>query len=176
MLIKKFVKDETKFKGKKTADGREVVFAFVGAGSVMSKLVDYKNSKELDNVVFIPYQDKERLIYSLNSADVHLCVNAKGIKGVSCPSKFYGIAGVGKPVIGVLEKGSEVEILINEIGCGKVSEPGDYEGFERNIDWFIGNAGSDEIAQMGIRGYEYSTKHLTKDVSIGKYIDAINSL
>lgn len=165
-----------KFKGKKTADGREVVFAFVGAGSVMSKLVDYKNSKELDNVVFIPYQDKERLIYSLNSADVHFCVNAKGIKGVSCPSKFYGIAGVGKPVIGVLEKDSEVEILINEIGCGKVSEPGDYEGFERNIDWFIDNAGGDEIAQMGIRGYEYSTKHLTKDVSIGKYIDAIKSL
>lgn len=29
------------------------------------------------------------LIYSLNAGDVHWCVNAKGIKGVSCPSNVY---------------------------------------------------------------------------------------
>lgn len=79
-----------KFKpGTKTADGREVVFAFVGAGSVLDKLVMYKESHNLDNVVFIPYQDKEDLIYSLNAGDVHWCVNAKGIKGVSCPSNVH---------------------------------------------------------------------------------------
>ena len=75
--------------GTKTADGREVVFAFVGAGSVLDKLVMYKESNNMDNVVFIPYQDKEDLIYSLNAGGVHWCVNAKGIKGVSCPSNVY---------------------------------------------------------------------------------------
>ena len=75
--------------GTKTADGREVVFAFVGAGTVLDKLVAYKEEKHMDNVVFIPYQDKADLIYSLNAGDVHWCVNAKGIKGVSCPSNVY---------------------------------------------------------------------------------------
>lgn len=104
-----------KFKpGTKTADGREVVFAFVGAGSVLDKLVMYKESNNMDNVVFIPYQDKEDLIYSLNAGDVHWCVNAKGIKGVSCPSKYYGLAAAGKPIIGVLEEGSEVRCLIED--------------------------------------------------------------
>ena len=28
----------------------------------------------MDNVVFIPYQDKADLIYSLNAGDVHWCV------------------------------------------------------------------------------------------------------
>ena len=79
-----------KFKpGTKTADGREVVFAFVGAGSVRDELVTYKENHKMENVVFIPYQDKDDLIYSLNAGDVHWCVNAKGIKGVSCPSKYY---------------------------------------------------------------------------------------
>lgn len=165
-----------KFKGAKTPAGRDVVFAFVGAGSVLDKLVLYKKARDLDNVVFIPYQDKDKLIYSLNSADVHWCVNAKGIKGVSCPSKFYGIAGVGKPVLGVLEKGSEVEILINEIGCGRVSEPGDYKAIEEDVGWFIDNAGSDELAEMGKRGHEYLVNHLTKEVSVGKYIEAIKGL
>ena len=71
-----------KFKDAKTADGRKVVFAFVGAGSVLDKLVKYKNGHQMENTVFIPYQDKDKLIFSLNAADVHWCVNAKGIKGV----------------------------------------------------------------------------------------------
>lgn len=164
-----------KFKGTKTADDRDVIFVFVGVGSVLDKLVKYKEDHKLDNVVFIPYQDKDKLIYSLNAADVHWCVNAKGIKGVSCPSKFYGIAGVGKPVIGVLEKGSEVEMLISEIGCGRVSEPSDYEKIEENVKWYIDHAGSNELAEMGKRGHEYLVDHLAKDVSIQKYIKAIQN-
>jgi glycosyltransferase involved in cell wall biosynthesis len=165
-----------KFKGAKTPDGRDVVFVFVGAGSVLDKLVMYVKEKKMDNVIFIPYQDKDKLIYSLNAADVHWCVNAKGIKGVSCPSKFYGIAGVGKPVLGVLEKGSEVEMLIDEIGCGRCSEPGEYDKVAQNIGWFVDNAGSDELAEMGKRGHEYLVDHLTKDVSVGKYVEAIREL
>ena len=55
--------------GTKTADGREIVFAFVGAGSVLDKLVLYAKEHHMDNVVFIPYQDKADLIYSLNAGD-----------------------------------------------------------------------------------------------------------
>ena len=75
--------------GTKTADGQNVVFAFVGAGSVLYKLKNYAKEHYMDNVTFIPYQDKVDLIYSLNAGDVHWCVNAKGIKGVSCPSNVY---------------------------------------------------------------------------------------
>ena len=78
--------------GIKTADGREVVFAFVGAGTVKDKLVHYSKKHHFENMIFIPYQDKEDLIYSLNAGDVHWCVNAKGIKGVSCPSKAISVA------------------------------------------------------------------------------------
>lgn len=165
-----------KFKGAKVRDGRDVAFVFVGAGSILDKLVLYTKEHKMENVIFVPYQDKDKLVFSLNAADIHWCVNAKGIKGVSCPSKFYGIAGVGKPVLGVLETGSEVEMLISEIGCGRVSEPGDYEAIEKNLRWFLDNAGSDELAEMGKRGNMYLVKYLTKDESVGKYIEAIKSL
>ena len=165
-----------KFNAAKTPDGRDVVFAFVGAGSVLDKLTAYVSEHNMDSVKFIPYQDKDKLIYSLNAADVHWCVNAKGIKGVSCPSKFYGIAGVAKPVLAVLEKGSEVEMLITEIGCGKVSEPGDYKAAEDNIRWFIDNADSSVISDMGIAGHDYLVKNLTKDISVSKYAKVIGEL
>jgi len=130
----------------------------------------------IENIVFIPYQKKSDLIYSLNAADVHWCVNAKGIKGVSCPSKFYGICGVQKPVLAVLESGSEVQMLIEESGCGLVSEPGDYLQVEQNIRRFIDMAEKPELAEMGIKGYTYLKMHLSKNISIEKYINAIKIL
>lgn len=160
----------------KTADGREVVFAFVGAGTVMDELVKYKDEHHMGNVVFIPYQAKSDLIYSLNAADVHWCVNAKGIKGVSCPSKYYGIAAAAKPVLGVLEEGSEVRLLIEETQGGLVSDPGDYERVEDGIRWFIDHADSEELTSMGKNGREYLVKNLTKDVSVEKYIREIKEL
>ena len=163
-------------KGPRTRDGREVVFAFVGAGSVLDKLILYTKKHHFENVVFIPYQDKTDLIYSLNAGDVHWCVNAKGIKGVSCPSKAYGIMAAGKAIIGVLENGTEVRRLIEESNCGKCCEPGDYVEVADIIRWYIENADTDEEKQMGMRGRKYLEKKLTRAVSINRYAEEILNL
>ena len=93
-ILKASSRSSRSLRGVKTPDGRDVAFAFVGAGSVLDKLVMYVKDHGMDNIVFIPYQDKDKLIYSLNAADVHWCVNAKGIKGVRCPSNVYPILAV----------------------------------------------------------------------------------
>lgn len=162
--------------GPVTADGREVVFAFVGAGSVLDKLVLYTKEHHFENVIFIPYQGKDDLIYSLNAGDVHWCVNAKGIKGVSCPSKAYGIMSVAKPIIGVLEEGTEIRELIEECNCGKCCEPGDYVEVADIIRWYIENAGTGKVIKMGQNGRKYLEKNLTKDVSVRKYTEVIKKL
>ena len=163
-------------KGLKTPDGREVVFAFVGAGSVKEKLEQYAKKHHFENMVFIPYQDKEDLIYSLNAADVHWCVNAKGIKGVSCPSKAYGIMAVGKPILGVLEEDSEIRNIIEASDCGMCCAPADYEGVAKLLRWYIDNAGTVAEKAMGNNGRLYLEGNLTKDISIQKYSRAISSL
>ena len=162
--------------GTRTKDNKEVVFAFVGEGTVLENLKQYKQEHNMDNVVFIPYQDKKDLIYSLNVADVHWCVNAKGIKGVSCPSKYYGIAASGKPILGVLEENTEVRLLIEETKGGLVSSPEDYEMIEKNIKWFIENSDSKELEDMGKRSREYLVENLTKEISIRKYENEILKL
>lgn len=166
-----------KFKpGTKAADGREVVFAFVGAGSVLDKLKAYVEKHQMSNVTFIPYQDKADLIYSLNAGNVHWCVNAKGIKGVSCPSKAYGIMATGKAIVGVLEEGSEVRGLIEECNCGKCCEPGDYREVEEILRWYVEHAGSEEIEKMGVNGRRYLEEKLTRDVSVRRYAEEILEL
>lgn len=162
--------------GTKTEDGREVVFAFVGAGSMLKTLENYVSEHHMENVVFIPYQDKADLIYSLNAGDVHWCVNAKGIKGVSCPSKAYGIMAAGKPIIGVLESGTEVRGLIQDCNCGKCCEPGDYFEVADIIRWYIENADSDKVEQMGKNGRKYLEEKLTREVSVNRYAEEILEL
>jgi glycosyltransferase involved in cell wall biosynthesis len=159
----------------KFRDTKDVVFAFVGDGSVKDKLVLYKEKHQMEHVVFIPYQDKADLIYSLNAGDVHWVVNSKGIKGVSVPSKLYGVMAVGKPVLGVLEEGAEARFIIEETGCGYVTEPGGYGEVEKIIHRFIIERNSVVLSEMSEHGRAYLTKNLTKDVSIKKYIKEIES-
>lgn len=175
--LENLIKVIEKFKpGTRTNDGREVVFAFVGAGTILDKLMDYVKVQHMDNVTFIPYQKKADLIYSLNAADVHWCVSAKGIKGISCPSKYYGVASCQKAILGVLEEGSEVWRLIDNTQGGLVSEPGAYGKIEQNIRWFIEHADSNEVNVMGQRGRDNLVKNLTKEISVEKYKKAILEL
>lgn len=155
-------------------DRDDVVFPFVGEGTKKDELMKYAEEHGMRNVVFIPYQAKEELVYSLNAADVHWIVNAQGVKGVSCPSKLYGILAVGKPSLGVLEEGTEARNIIETMKTGYVVSPMDYEGVYNLIDKFID---TDEVSlvEMGARGREYMLGHLTKEISIQKYKDEIKS-
>lgn len=154
-------------------DREDIVFAFIGEGSIKDKLILYKERNHLDNIVFIPYQDKADLIYSLNAGDVHWVVNAKGIKGISVPSKLYGVMAAGKPVLGVLEQGSEARLIIEETGCGYVTEPGTYDEVNKIIARFIEE--KDSLESMGSAGRAYLVGNLTKDVSVRKFIEEILS-
>ena len=155
-------------------DREDVVFAFIGDGTVKSKIEEYVTDNKLNNVTFIPYQDKADLIYSLNAADIHWVVNAKGIKGVSVPSKLYGVMAAGKPVLGVLDEGSEARLIVEECNCGVCIEPGNYKEISRNIEYILNN--KELIKSLGQNGRKYLEVNLTKDVSINKYKETILSL
>lgn len=152
----------------------DVVLAFVGDGTVKKEIESYAIDNKLTNVTFIPYQDKADLVYSLNAADIHWVVNAKGIKGVSVPSKLYGVMAAGKPVLGVLDEGSEARLIVDECNCGVCTEPGNYDEIYNKINYILDN--KDEIKKLGTKGRKYLEKNLTKDVSINKYKNTILSL
>ncbi|MFE0562565.1 glycosyltransferase family 4 protein [Priestia megaterium] len=159
----------------KFKDRDDVIFAFIGEGTIRESLVQYKEKNNLQNVRFIPYQDKADLIYSLNAGDVHWCLNAKGIKGVSVPSKLYGIIAAGKPILGALEEGSEARLIIEETHCGYVTEPGNYKMVETLIQKYLDEKETNIAIDMSQSGRAYLVENLTKNVSINKYIKEVKS-
>ena len=153
----------------------EIHFLYIGEGASKKEMQEYASDKQLKNVTFLPYQSKEFIKYSLNVADAHLVVNQKGIKGVSVPSKIYGVMAAGKPILGVLEQGSEAEFLISTSDCGFVSEPQDYKQFVENIKSMY-NFTSQERYEMGMRGRQHLDMHLKKELSLNKYKKTLNMI
>ncbi|MGR9048639.1 glycosyltransferase family 4 protein [Halobacillus faecis] len=156
-------------------DNDDISFVYIGEGAMKQTMVDYVKDKGLQNVTFLPYQPKSFIKYSLNSADVHLVVNQKGIKGVSVPSKIYGVMAAGKPILGVLEKHSEAERLISASESGVVVEPHDYLNIVSKINYFY-NLDNVEMAEMGKNGRVFLEENLKKDASINKYKDILNNI
>lgn len=152
-----------------------IKFVFIGEGAVKEKMTKYVEAQAIDNVVFLTYQPKKDLKYSLNAADIHLVVNQKGIKGVSVPSKIYGVMAAGKSVLGILEKGSEAEQLISKSRCGLVTEPGDYNEIENAIIELY-EKNTKDLIEMGNRGRAYLDMNLKKEMSLEKYKVLLKSL
>lgn len=152
----------------------DVRFVFVGDGLVKPKLQQYAEEKNLKNVVFVPFQKKENLNYSLNAADVHIVTNAKGVKGVSVPSKIYGILATNIPIWGILEKGSEAWRIIEDSKCGVLIEAGDYANMKKSLNSIIEER--DNFIKEHSTGREYLMKNLTKQKSIDAYRDALLSI
>jgi len=158
----------------KYKDNKDVVFAFIGEGSIKSKLENIVTDNKYNNVVFIPYQDKKDLIYSLNTADVHLVTNAKGIKGISVPSKIYGCMATNVPVLGILEKESEAWNIITKSKCGILAETGNYKEIEKCLDKIINE--KDKFVKEHSTGRKYLEDNFTKDKSIEKYKKELDKL
>lgn len=153
----------------------QVHFLFIGEGASKSAMENYVTDNGINNVTFLPYQPKEFIKYSLNAADAHLVVNQKGIKGVSVPSKIYGVMAAGKPILGVLEEGSEADTLIRTSECGFVSEPQDYSLLINHIKLLVA-MDVESRKEMGLRGRKYLDRNLTKEKSLIKYKELLQRL
>ncbi|MFC5775030.1 glycosyltransferase family 4 protein [Ectobacillus antri] len=154
---------------------KDLAFVFIGEGAVKRDMEAFIQQADIPNVKFLPYQPKDFIKYSLNAADVHLVVNQKGIKGVSVPSKIYGVMAAGKPILGVLEQGSEAQMLINKSDCGLVVEPKEYEQIIKAIQNLY-DMNRDELKQMGLNGRDYLDQHLKREISINKYREVLKEV
>lgn len=168
--LKNLIKIMCKFRNNK-----DIVFLFVGEGAVKDDLIKYSKENNFNNIKFLPYQPKEKLKISLNLADVHLVVNAKGIKGVSVPSKIYGVMAAGKPILGVLEKGSEAREIIEKAECGICIDPKNYEDFEKAIEHFI-KIKKEEKKRFERNSRNYLISNLSRKKSIQKYDNLFENL
>jgi glycosyltransferase involved in cell wall biosynthesis len=112
----------------------DVVFLLVGDGVRRKPLQDLAASRGLSNVLFLPYQERERMRDSYATADVFVVSLKRGLSGYIVPSKLYGILAAGRPYVAAVEEDSEVAAITRAHDCGLVVAPGDTEGLVHEIE------------------------------------------
>jgi glycosyltransferase involved in cell wall biosynthesis len=95
-----------------------VAFALVGGGAQHEKLAAAVRHRGLSNIHFLPPQPREELGATLGVGHVHLVTVRPGCERFVFPSKLYGIAAVGRPVIAVGPHDCELARMVVGAGIG----------------------------------------------------------
>jgi glycosyltransferase involved in cell wall biosynthesis len=109
-------------------DDERFAFLFIGGGAQQRQLEAAVRAEGLANVLFKPYQPRELLAQSLSAADVHVISLLPCLEGLIVPSKFYGIAAVGRPTLFIGDPAGELGRLLTAHDCGFALPIGDSAG------------------------------------------------
>lgn len=99
-------------------DVGEIAFVFIGDGIARQWLISEAARRGLRNMQFHPYQSADRLRWSLSLPDVHFVSLRPTLEGLIVPSKFYGIAAAGRPIIHIGDPDGEIARIIERERCG----------------------------------------------------------
>jgi glycosyltransferase involved in cell wall biosynthesis len=124
-------------------------FVFIGSGAKRQWLEEQAAERKLENVTILDVRPREDQINFLNACDAHLVTLVKGMWGLAMPSRTYNALASGKPIIGIVDKASELELVIEEERAGWCVEPGDVNGLVE----VIRRAATTDAGEMGARSY-----------------------
>lgn len=99
---------------------RDIVFLLVGGGAQKARLQAAATRRKLDGVQFRPGQPRIRLGTTLALAQLHLITLKEGCESFVFPSKFYGIAAAGRPILYIGPRQCELARTIAGRDLGRV--------------------------------------------------------
>lgn len=101
-------------------DRPDIAWLFIGDGQARAWLQQEAARRGLVNVQFRPYQPAGSLRWSLGLPDVHLISLRPNLEGLIVPSKFYGVAAAGRPVIYLGDSDGDIARILHRERCGWV--------------------------------------------------------
>jgi colanic acid biosynthesis glycosyl transferase WcaI len=103
----------------------KIVFVFIGGGAQRDALAAEAHRRAVSNVIFLPAQPREHLATTLAAGDIHLVTLRPGCERFVFPSKLYGIAAVGRPVLFVGPPDCELAAIVRSNKLGRVVDRDD---------------------------------------------------
>lgn len=113
-------------------DGR-IAFLLIGDGAARRWIEAEAHRRGLGNIQLRPYQPAERLCWSLSVADIHWVSLRPELEGCIVPSKVYGIAAAGRPVLFVGAVDGEIARLVHQDRIGWTFAVGAVEEIVRRL-------------------------------------------
>ncbi len=148
-------------------------FAFIGAGAKLQACLDFVELHQLTNCLFLPFQPKDVLPYSLTACDLNLVSVSEESEGLVAPSKFYGCLAAGKAIAVICPSHSYLRAIIEDAQCGRAIHNQDGEALAEFILELQGNPKLSE--RMGANGRDYLEKNFTLPKISDQYLKVIQN-
>jgi len=97
---------------------QDIVFMFIGGGARVKDVLNFQQTHQLSNIVYLPYVKREELKYTLFAADLHVIVMGERFVGIVHPCKIYGILAAGRPFIYIGPPESHIGDILKEENNG----------------------------------------------------------
>lgn len=143
----------------------------IGGGGKKKWIEEQVEKRGLSNVLILPYQPFEKLPDSLNACDASLVSIAKGIEGISFPSKLYTSLAVGKAIVALSEDWSELRRVVEHNDCGIWSALGDADGLAAKLRALIHDPA--RTARLGSNARRVFETGYTRQVCAAKYAEVL---
>lgn len=151
-----------------------IQFVFIGSGDKRNYLENNIQALELKNCLFLPYQTKENLPFSLAAGDLSIVSIDRRMEGLVAPSKLYSALAVAAPIAAICPAHSYLNQLFTEAKCGATFLNGDSEGLAKYIYELSQNP---QLAkELGRSGREYCIENYTGSKVAQDYLKLFKTL
>jgi colanic acid biosynthesis glycosyl transferase WcaI len=147
-------------------DNSQIKFIICGTGPYKKRLEALSTSLQLNNVDFLPLQDKAVFNAFLNMADIHLVIQKGNASDLVMPSKLTTILAVGKVCIVTASEGTSLYELIDKYNVGFIVPPDNYIELA-NI---IAKLTEQDITVQKDNARKYAMQYLSIDSVMSKFL------
>lgn len=117
----------------KNYDDGEVVFVLIGEGGKKKMIEQRVQNEGVNNVLLFPYQPYEFLSHSLSAADIAVVTLDTESSAMSVPSKTFNMMSLGKPLMCIASRDSELGSIVRKYQVGEIFQPEDVDGITQFI-------------------------------------------
>src|SRR5205807_1005394 len=96
------------------------------------------------------------------------------LEGLIVPSKLYGIAAAGRPIIAVTASDGEIGALVRRHDCGVVVDPGDGGLLAHTLCRLRAEPG--RLAEMGYRARAMLDGHFRRQLAFNRWLSLIEEV
>ena len=143
------------------AADRHIKIVFVGEGASLAALREGATNRALENMVFSPFQPREKLGQVQAIADISIVTLRPSAEQMSVPSKVLGYMAAARPVLVAAAANSETARLVREAGAGIVVPPGDPAAIATAIRDLLSRPA--DMQAMGSSGRKFLEENLTRE-------------
>lgn len=145
----------------------EIFFVIVGEAKALDGLWQTCLEYDLDNVLLLPFQPREKLPEMLAAADVGLVMQKRNVVSFNMPSKIQVLLASGRPVIASVPSIGTAANAIRQSGGGVVVEPECPDQLaEAILDLYANPVKAEALAQEGRR---YAVMNYSFEQALNRY-------